>query len=173
MIEKKFTVFDYMLYRDACLFFDAAQLIGDYRKEIPYYVNLAFSIELFLKAFEVKHTININDKDNFRIVEHQVTQIHGHHLLKIFETLNPELQKHLTQLYKNKYRDDAKGDLADLKKNLLSISTVFEDFRYLYPKDGDVKRKRPITFAETTIERIALFLKEFIKEIRPDTNPSS
>lgn len=156
---------DFGLFYTAKEFYEAAKLIkGNTFVCKPYYVLLAFSIELFLKS--IKTTIvwsgSIADK---------VKHTQGHALASIFESIekeHPEVTRYLIEKYTSKYDCSLKYDLA-------LNSEVFTKQRYPYHKNGNIPQRIPkiniddcfnleyendIAVYVTELERVADFLHD-------------
>ncbi|ERB65538.1 hypothetical protein G3U99_12630 [Vibrio coralliilyticus OCN008] len=117
---------DFGFFNFAKQFYEAAKLIkaSEYGQR-PYYVNLSFSIELFLKS--IRTSTIWSEYNSAEDVEY----LSGHSLSKIFDSLerkHPKDTKYLEERYFSKYHRSLKGDL---KLN----SDVFYKQRYPYLKD--------------------------------------
>lgn len=126
-----------MMFRDALSFYNSASILKENPSDMsnrPYYVLLAFSIELFIKSINVKHTFHVNEKKQFKINHHQVKHTQGHKTDALFEKLTGS-NIQLAEFLSSKYEERHKRSLVDdLKVN----RDVFEGLRYTYPKDGNL-----------------------------------
>lgn len=118
----------------------------------PIIVNLAFSIELFLKSLNSKVIISLeNDFDSIIPILKSRTQCDkGHTLFKLFKNIDSKYKIEIIRKYNSKFENDFEDDLTQ-------ISNAFIDYRYTYEKDF-------ISINLLALQNISLFLKEYIYE---------
>ncbi|WFT91411.1 hypothetical protein QA633_23905 [Bradyrhizobium barranii] len=107
----------------------------------PFVVNIAFSIELFIKTLSVQHG----------------KTLHGHEIKKLFKKLpgaaKDEIGHHLGRLCTTSQWADEIKTMDELRNVLDEINTAFIDWRYLH--ENPTKRLK-ITF------KPAIFLSEIL-----------
>ncbi|WMI64636.1 hypothetical protein RBH94_11265 [Aestuariibaculum sp. YM273] len=132
-------------------FHETSKLIDSYFLE-PKVVNLAFSIELYLKSLNTKYSYSKKGNSVLPILNRNLIKIprhNKHQLNKIFKQLNESDQINLIMLYSEKHNSDLIEDLSKLKN-------TFIDFRYSFEKES-------LIITESLLERIASFLKEYVE----------
>jgi hypothetical protein len=107
----------------------------------PFVVNIAFAIELFLKALAMQHG----------------KKLHGHEIKRLFKKLpspaKNEIDHHLQKLsFTSEWAEGIKT-MDDLRDVLDEIDTAFVDWRYLHE---DTRKRLRITFKPT------IFLSEVL-----------
>ncbi|WP_157772311.1 hypothetical protein [Zobellella denitrificans] len=145
--------FDHSIYMVASQFFDAANYIPKGRRYAAYVVNLAFSIELFIKSLDVTIKLEFHGDNPFaEFQEVKInTRIKGHSLLEIFNKLPSDLHQLLIELYENTNNTSLMNDLE-------SIQNAFVDYRYLFEKES-------VSVNISALERVAAFLKSYIESV--------
>lgn len=151
----KYQGIDGYIYQTACKYLRAANYIPDHDRGAPYYVNLAFSIELFLKSLNVTTELEFEPSPPFKMVNREMV-IHGkikgfggHSLLDIFKTLPQEIKDSSEAEY-------AQTHNVSIYKELDGIKNVFVEWRYLFEKDH-------ICIPHDSINNVASFLKGFVE----------
>ena len=132
-----------VIYFNAKKFMNSAVLIGESGKSDPYFVNLAFAIELFIKSMHV--TI---DSDTGKYEVHARTR--GHSLVGIFEKLPQDVKKKAIDLYNNEYGES-------LSLHLAQISDVFIEWRYSHESNTKLNVQ--------VLEQVAEFFEGFVKYV--------
>jgi len=141
------------IYLTANKFYLTAKGLGSYFTE-PIVVNLSFSIELYLKCLSTKSTYSKKKDTNLPVLERKLETLRvkgkgSHELIKIFNLLKEEEKNQLIKQYLEKYQEQLEEDLTE-------ISNAFINYRYSFEKDF-------LTINLTILNRIALFLKEYIE----------
>lgn len=115
----------------------------------PIIVNIAFSIELYLKCLNTKTTYSSNEKNGSPIFERKLYSSTGHNLVKLFKKLKSNDQSNLSVQYLKKYNSNLIDDFEEIKD-------VFVDYRYSFEKDN-------LSINLTILNRVADFLKEYVE----------
>ncbi|MCH2215333.1 MAG: hypothetical protein MK086_09200 [Flavobacteriales bacterium] len=143
--DKVYEGIEPLIYLTANKFYMTAKGLDNYFTE-PIIVNLAFSVELYLKCLNTKTTLSKKANTNLATLTRKT--IHGHPFDKIFEKLKPIDKVNLSAKYLRKYDRDFKNDLCKLKN-------AFVDWRYSFEKD--------LVICEGLLHQIADFLKDYIE----------
>ncbi len=153
VIEYDFS-FDHMLHFEGKKFFDSATVLKKHPvhySNSPYYVLLAFSIELMLKSLRVKKTITTSKNRpsivNFVKVEH----VKGHTLIDIYNKHPQELKNWLSE---SVHRECA----VDIEEVLRDHANLFDEARYIYPKKGIVEGGSGYSVNELALCSVGRFL---------------
>lgn len=141
---------DYYMHKVACSYLRTAHYIPEHDQGPPYYVNLAFSIELFLKSLHVSETATFLNKWPFNHITRNFKSIQGHQLDLIFNKLPDDIQNKLSESYREKCDNSFIEDLELIK-------STFVDWRYYF-------EQRNSSVNVTALEKIAVFLKDFTKQ---------
>ncbi len=137
-----------LIFLTANKFYETSKIVDKSFTE-PKIVNLAFSIELYLKSLNTKSTYSKKKNTDLPILDRKLETIRGHEFDLIFDKLKPTDRTNLTSLYLKEYDSDFKEDLSEIKN-------AFIDYRYSFEKDF-------LTISLTIIERVADFLKAYIE----------
>lgn len=152
-IVKKCRGFDAEIYLHACRYYRAAHYIPEDDRRAPYYTNLAFSIELFIKSLDVTIENTFDSEFPYALIERKQilnTRVGGHSTQKMFNKLPNDLKDKMNQV--------CSADFGfALDEGLLHIDSVFVEWRYAYEKEA-------IDLPLTYLENIADFLKSFIEK---------
>ena len=153
VIEYDFS-FDHILHFEGKKFFDSATVLKKHPvhySNSPYYVLLAFSIELMLKSLRVKRTITTSKNRpsivNFVKVEH----VKGHTLIDIYNKHPQELKNWLSESIASKY-------VINLEDILCDHANLFDEARYIYPKKGIMEGGSGFTVNESALCCVGSFL---------------
>ncbi|PCJ29951.1 MAG: hypothetical protein COA90_10800 [Gammaproteobacteria bacterium] len=144
------------IYLTACKYLRAANYIPNNDRGAPYLVNLAFSIELFIKCLDVTEKTIFNDQHPFNLIEYTQTintRIRGHSLLDMFNKLPSKLIELATAIYNKNYQ-------RCLDEDLKEIENTFVDWRYAF-------EKQHISSDSLLLEELAIFFKEFAEDTFP------
>ncbi|EOX4820235.1 hypothetical protein ACIL2V_004641 [Vibrio alginolyticus] len=151
--------FDPMLHNEGEKFFNAAKIL---RQEpsgypnTPYWTLLAFSIELMLKSLAVGREIIISKQNPCIINEVKLEHAKGHSLREVFNNLPERLKSELSL----EFYEKSGLILSDI---LESHSMLFEQARYIYPKNGRLEYPHGITVDETSLHAVGEFLSAIYK----------
>ena len=146
--------FDHMLHFEGKKFFDSAAVLKEYPvhySNSPYYVLLAFSIELMLKSRLVKRTITTSRSMPSKINSTKVEHVKGHGLIDIYNAHPPELKNWLSESIASKYGINLEDILCD-------HANLFDDARYIYPKKGIMEGGSGFTVNESALCFVGSFL---------------
>lgn len=151
-IEREHRGIDGYIYLTACRYYRAAHYIPKDDRGAPYFVNLAFSTELFIKCLDVSTKTVFESEQPFQMIPHDQTihaRVRGHSLKGMFESLPDYIQVALSESYLNSTGNSIHDDLEVIKD-------VFVDWCYHF-------EKLEITLPLGVVERIATFLKDYIE----------
>ena len=146
--------FDHMLHYEGKKFFDSAAVLKEHPvhySNSPYYVLLAFSIELMLKSLRVKKTITTSKSIPSKINSVKVEHVKGHDLIGVYNYLPQELKNWLSESISSKYS-------IDLEDILCKHANLFSEVRYIYPGDGKMKGSSGYTVNESALCCVGSFL---------------
>lgn len=146
--------FDHMLHFEGKKFFDSAAVLKEYPvhySNSPYYVLLAFSIELMLKSLLVKRTITTSRSMPSKINSTKVEHVKGHGLIDIYNAHPPELKNWLSE---SVHRECA----VDIEEVLRDHANLFDEARYIYPKKGIVEGGSGYSVNELALCSVGRFL---------------
>ena len=138
--------FDHMLHFEGKKFFDSAAVLKEHPvhySNSPYYVLLAFSIELMLKSLRVKTTITTSKKIPSKVNCVKIEHVKGHALIDVFNEHPQQLKDWLSESISKLYGIDLEGILKD-------HANLFDEARYLYPKKEINKINRDMHFLKKT-----------------------
>ena len=105
---------------------------------VPFLVNAAFSIELYLKALAQKHGVALR----------------GHELVKLFNALPAEALSEIQAVTPRCAANRALGEEPDLPTYLKNLNNTFVDWRYCY----ELERTGPVHIEPT------IFVMEVLHE---------
>ncbi|MBY8314588.1 hypothetical protein KW543_02295 [Vibrio fluvialis] len=151
--------FDPMLHFEGVKFFKAAKLLKEqpvHYSNTPYWTLLAFSIELMLKSFSVGRVITTSKKNPCIINEVKLAHVKGHSLTDVFNNL-PDTLKDLLSI---KFEIHSGMVLQEI---LEQHSTLFDQARYIYPKNGHMKLPTGISVDESSLYKVGEFLSNIPK----------
>ena len=155
------TTLDPMLHSEGEKFFEAANALKETPvgyPNTPYWTLLAFSIELMLKSLAVSREVVVSKQNPCIINEIKLTHAKGHALLDVFKNLPAQLQSDLTNEFLSK------SGLA-LEDILEQHSMLFEQARYIYPKNGHMEYPCGIEVDELSLHQVGEFLSRRLKKI--------
>ncbi|UTW04619.1 hypothetical protein KDX31_06335 [Amphritea atlantica] len=150
-IETEHRGIDGYIYLTACKYYRAAGYIPSEDRGAPYYVNLAFAIELFIKCLDVTTKTVFESEAPFQMISHEQkihARVRGHSLKGMFESLPEETRNSIAQAYVTTAGSNILDDLEQIKD-------VFVDWRYHFEQ---VEISIPID----VLEKISGFLKDYI-----------
>ena len=127
--------FDHMLHFEGQKFFKGAVLLKEnpvHYTNYPYWVLLAFSIELMLKSLSVKRTITLSKQKPSRINSTKIEHPKGHALKSVFDDLPENWRAWLSEELEVSYG-------FAIEEVLDENSAVFDQARYIYPKNGHIE----------------------------------
>jgi hypothetical protein len=130
VVEYDFS-FDHMLHYEGKKFFDAVAVLKEHPvhySNSPYYVLLAFSIELMLKSLRVKKTITTSKSIPSKINSMKVEHVKGHALIGVYNEHPQELKNWLSESILREYA-------IDLEDILSQHANLFNEARCIYPKN--------------------------------------
>lgn len=151
--------FDHMLHFEGKKFFDSAAVLKKYPvhySNTPYYVLLAFSIELMLKSLRVKRTITTSKSKPCIINTTKVEHVKGHTLIDIYHSHPEELKNWLSTSINNLYSIDLEDILND-------HANLFNEARYIYPTNGIMEGARGYSVNESDLCNVGEFLTSIPK----------
>lgn len=146
---------DFHIYTLACEFFNCANvLVESHIGSSPHIVNIAFSIELFIKSMDVTRTINKALEEG--ILSRYKLTVHGrakggkasHSLYNMFLSLSEDTKSKTIDCYKQIHNLNLLDDLKE-------VEFAFVDYRYVFEKGH-------IHINLSTLMRLAAFLKDHI-----------
>jgi hypothetical protein len=146
--------FDHMLHFEGKKFFDSAAVLKKqpvHYSNSPYYVLLAFSIELMLKSLRVKKTITTSKSRPSIINTTKIEHIKGHTLIEIYQAHPNELQSWLSESIDKKYS-------IVLEDVLRNHANFFNEARYIYPTKGIMKGPTGYSVNESDLCNVGEFL---------------
>lgn len=121
----------------------------------PYWVLLAFSIELMLKSLYVKHTYTVAKQGIKKVQNVKIEHLKGHILDDVFEQLPEKIKHTLVTEFSDKYK-------LNLQDILNEHSTLFDEARYVYPRNGHIEFPAGFIVNESNLYAVADFLNEWI-----------
>jgi hypothetical protein len=154
VIENDFS-FDHMLHFEGKKFFDSATVLKEHPvhySNSPYYVLLAFSIELMLKSLRVKKTITTSKNRPNIVNSLKVEHVKGHTLIDIYNKHPQELKNWLSDSIAIKYG-------INLEDILCHHANLFDEARYIYPKKGIMEGGSSYSVNEPDLCCVGSFLK--------------
>ncbi|MCJ0884013.1 hypothetical protein MTR11_20245 [Vibrio sp. CCB-PB317] len=144
---------DGYIFLMGCKYYRAAHYIPESDRGAPYYTNLSFAIELFIKCFDVTTERHFKPEPPYPLIKWE-QKIHartrGHSLLEMFKRLPEPLKTKINIQYCDLYGLTFVDELG-------CIENVFVEWRYVF-------EKQEATLSLTSLERAADFLKEFIEQ---------
>ena len=96
---------------------------------VPFVVNAAFSIELYLKALAKKHQVTLK----------------GHELLKLYESLPQKAIEEIESVIPRCAKDRALNEPPNFVQYLKELNSAFIEWRYIFEKS----ESKPIYFEPT------------------------
>ncbi|GAA0790292.1 hypothetical protein [Marinobacterium sediminicola] len=153
-IEKDYRGIDGYIFLTACKYYRAANYIPKSDRGAPYYVNLAFAIELFIKCLDVSTKTIFESELPFQMIEHEQTihaRIRGHSLKGMYESLPEQMKEHIAECYLEATNNNILDDLEEIKN-------VFVEWRYHFEQQS-------ISVSVGILERIAEFFKGYIDSV--------
>lgn len=151
---------DHALHFQGCHFFKSAVVLRDnpvHYSKSPYFMLLAFSIELMLKSLYVKRIITTSRENPSIVNSVKIEHAKGHSLIEVFKNHPYELQKWLSESVSVRY-GLAIEDVLD------EHSELFDKARYIYPRKGVMEGGAGYSVNESALYDVAEFLS-FIPEI--------
>ena len=130
-IKIKNSGFDPLTFIQAKKFMDAALSLEEEHRDDPYYVLLAFAIELFLKCLQVTHSYEFESDPLFKVTAFTRKGVKGHNLSDIFQSLPKDTRDQLSGDYQRRHYDNLEADLK-------LIGDAFVDHRYIHEKRSHV-----------------------------------
>lgn len=143
-----------MLHFEGKKFFDSAAVLKEHPvhySNSPYYVLLAFSIELMLKSLSVKKTITTSKIRASEVNSTKVEHVKGHSLIDVYNEHPQELKNWLSTSISREYA-------INLEDILCKHANLFEKARYIYPKNGIVDKSSSYCVNESALCSVASFL---------------
>ena len=153
VVEYDFS-FDQMLHFEGKKFFDSAVVLKEHPvhySNSPYYVLLAFSIELMLKSLRVKRTITTSKSMPSKINSVKVEHVKGHALIDVYNEHPQELKDWLSESISKRYA-------INLEDILCEHANLFNEARYIYPKKGIIEGGSGYSVNELALYSVGNFL---------------
>lgn len=151
------------IYDLACQFYLIANYVNKQKIEsdnfhCAYNMNVAFSIELFLKSIEASSSSETIWKFGATEVmaTHAESQRKGHDLQKLFQSLSSETKDELSKCFA---KHEAKVENTNLHDLLGILNDSFISSRYSYEKGS----KSPKSFCEP-LRILSLFFKDTLQQ---------
>ena len=139
---------DPLIYLIANKFYLTAKSLSNHFTE-PIVVNIAFSIELYLKCLKTKTTYSKKKNTDSPILERKLDTIFGHNFVELFKKLKATEQNNLSIQYFEKHNSNLSQDFEEIKN-------AFIEYRYSFEKNS-------LSINLNILNRVADFLKEYIE----------
>jgi hypothetical protein len=104
------------IYLTGLKFRRAANYIPKNDRGAPYFVNLALSVELFIKAIDVTTDFKIQTEIPYLVESKKKVhaRVQGHSLLEMFKKLPEDIRRSASINYEHNYGVDLESDLEEL-----------------------------------------------------------